>query len=147
LAEMKRRTLRKVRATSQRKHHHNVYVVLLDPAVGKLRKVRAANPNNDPKKPCVYVGMPGLDPQTRFANHKAGMKAASVVKKYFTTRTPARFASLISPMTNRRASSSVGSPASTLKVRMALITWRSTFCTSCRCRRGTGRCGQSSARG
>jgi hypothetical protein len=30
----------------------------------------------------VYVGMTGLDPQERFANHKAGIKAASVVKHY-----------------------------------------------------------------
>jgi len=79
---MKRRTLRQVRAAGQAEHHHSVYVVLLDPAAGKLRKVRAANPNRDPKKPCVYVGMTGLDPQERFANHKAGIKAASLVKRY-----------------------------------------------------------------
>jgi predicted GIY-YIG superfamily endonuclease len=79
---MKRRTFRKVRAASQPKHHHNVYVVLLAPAAARLRAVRAANPNRDPKKPCVYVGMTGLDPKERFANHKAGIKAASVVKRY-----------------------------------------------------------------
>jgi hypothetical protein len=79
---MKRRTLRQVRVVRQPEHHHNVYVVLLDPAAGKLRKVRAANPKRDPKKACLYVGMTGLDPQLRFANHKAGIKAASVVKRY-----------------------------------------------------------------
>jgi hypothetical protein len=79
---MKRRTLQQVRAAGQQTHHHNVYVVLLDPAAGKLRKVRAANPNHDPKKPCVYVGMTGLEPETRFSNHKAGIKAASVVQRY-----------------------------------------------------------------
>jgi hypothetical protein len=79
---MKRRTLQRVRAEGQPKQHHSVYVVLLDLAVGKLRKVRGQNPNRDPKKPCVYVGMTGLDPQARFANHKAGIKAASVVKRY-----------------------------------------------------------------
>jgi hypothetical protein len=78
---VKRRTFQKVRAKGQA-HHHNVYVVLLDPAVGKLRKVLAANPNHDPKKPCVYVGMTGLDPQARFSNHKAGIRAALVVKRY-----------------------------------------------------------------
>jgi hypothetical protein len=56
--------------------------VLLDPAAGKLRTVRAANPGRDPKKPCVYVGMTGLPPEERFANHKAGIKAASVVKHH-----------------------------------------------------------------
>jgi hypothetical protein len=79
---VKRRTFQKVRAKSHPEHHHNVYVVLLDPAAVKLRKVRAANPNRDPEKPCVYVGMTGLDPQTRFANHKAGIKAASIVMRY-----------------------------------------------------------------
>ncbi len=59
-----------------------MYVVLLDPAVGKLRRVRAANPNRDPKKPCVYVGMSGHAPKERLANHKAGIKAASIVKRY-----------------------------------------------------------------
>jgi predicted GIY-YIG superfamily endonuclease len=66
----------------QTEHHHNVYVVLLDPAAGKLRKVQIQNPNRDRKKPCVYVGMTGLDPQTRFSNHKAGIKAAPAVKRY-----------------------------------------------------------------
>lgn len=78
---MKRRTYRKLRA-EQPPDHHNVYVVLLDPAAVRLRAVRAANPKRDPGKPCVYVGMTGLDPQERFANHKAGIKAASVVQHY-----------------------------------------------------------------
>ena len=30
----------------------------------------------------VYVGMTGLEPEERLANHKAGVKAASVVKRY-----------------------------------------------------------------
>ncbi len=33
-------------------------------------------------KSCVYVGMTGLSPEERFANHKAGIKAASIVKRY-----------------------------------------------------------------
>ena len=79
---MKRRTLRPLRPKRQPEQHHNVYVVLLAPAVGKLRKVRATNPKRDLKKPCVYVGMTGLTPEERFANHKAGIKAASVVTRY-----------------------------------------------------------------
>jgi hypothetical protein len=55
---------------------------MLDPAVGGMRKVRAENPDRDPAKPCVYVGMTGLSPEERFANHKAGKKAAGVVKRY-----------------------------------------------------------------
>ncbi len=79
---MKRRTYRKLRAEHQPEDHHNVYVVLLDPAAGRLRAVRAANLKRDPKKPCVYIGMTGLTPEERFANHKAGIKDASLVKRY-----------------------------------------------------------------
>jgi hypothetical protein len=79
---IKRRTYKQLRAKSQPEHHHHVYVVLLAPAVARIRKVRAENPKRDSKKPCVYVGMTGLRPAERFANHKAGIKAASVVKRY-----------------------------------------------------------------
>jgi hypothetical protein len=79
---MKRRTYRKLRADQQPENHHNVYVVLLNPAAGRVRAVRAANPKRDPKKPCIYVGMTGLTPEERFANHKAGTKAASMVKRF-----------------------------------------------------------------
>ena len=41
-------------------HHHNVYVILLDDAVAKHPSVLRMNPNRDPAKPCVYVGMSGL---------------------------------------------------------------------------------------
>ena len=75
---MKRRMLRALR----RREHHHVYVVLLEPSVARLAKVRAENPRRDAKKPCVYVGMTGLEPEERLANHKAGVKAASVVKRY-----------------------------------------------------------------
>ena len=73
---MKRRTLQQLRLKQQPEQHHHVYVVLLDPAVAKIRKIRAANSQRDPKKPCVYVGMTGLTPEERFSNHKAGIKDA-----------------------------------------------------------------------
>jgi hypothetical protein len=57
-------------------------VVLLNTEAGKLREVKAANPHRDPKKPCVYVGMTGLDPEERFTNHKNGLKAAKVVQSF-----------------------------------------------------------------
>jgi hypothetical protein len=91
---MKRRTYRKLRADQQPEHHHNVYVVLLAQAAGKLRAIRAANPKRDPKKPCVYVGMTGLTPEERFANHKAGIKDASVVKRYGLRLLPELYAHL-----------------------------------------------------
>lgn len=79
---LKRRTIQSIRADRQAEHHHNVYVVLLNPAVAKFRKVRAENPERDPKKPCVYVGMTGLRPEERFSNHKAGIRDASLVKRF-----------------------------------------------------------------
>ena len=91
---MKRRTYRKLRAEQQPEHHHNVYVVLLAPAAARLRTVRAANPGRDPKKPCVYVGMTGLKPEERFANHKQGLKSASVVKRYGLRLMPELYAHL-----------------------------------------------------
>jgi hypothetical protein len=42
----------------------------------------AVEPNRDPAKPCVYVGMTGLAVQDRFQNHKEGQKSAWIVKKY-----------------------------------------------------------------
>jgi len=91
---MRRRTFRQLRAKTEPDQHHNVYVVLLDPAAGKLKKVRAENPNRDPKKPCVYVGLTGLTPEERFANHKTGIKAAGVVKRYGLRLLPELFAHL-----------------------------------------------------
>lgn len=87
---MKRRTLRAIRP----RQHHHVYVVLLEPTVAKLAKVRAVNPKRDPKQPCVYVGMTGLEPEERFANHKAGIKAANVVKRHGLRLMPELYAHL-----------------------------------------------------
>ena len=49
--------------------HHVVDVVYL------------RNPKGDGKAG-FYVGMTGLTPEERFANHKAGIKASSVVKRF-----------------------------------------------------------------
>jgi hypothetical protein len=91
---LKRRTLQSIRLEKQAEHHHNVYVVLLDPAAGKFRKVRAENPKRDPRKPCVYVGMTGLTPEERFSNHKAGIKDASLVKRFGLRLLPQLYAHL-----------------------------------------------------
>jgi hypothetical protein len=80
--KIKRRTFRKLRVSAESTHHHHVYVVLLDSSVRKLRAVRALNPTAIAAKPCVYVGMTGLEPEQRFANHKSGIKSATVVRRY-----------------------------------------------------------------
>jgi hypothetical protein len=81
---MKHKSYRKLRAETRPAHHHSVYVVLLD----------AANPNRDPKKPCVYVGMTGLPPEERFENHRQDIKSAYVVKRYGLRLLPELFAHL-----------------------------------------------------
>ena len=90
---LKRRTLRKF-SSPQAKDHHNVYVVLLDSAVGKLRKVKSLNPKRDPKKPCVYVGLTGLTPKERFENHQQGIKSSLFVKRFGLRLLPELYAHL-----------------------------------------------------
>jgi hypothetical protein len=99
---MKRRTLRALRAYRAPGHHHNVYVVLLAPAVRRLAAVRAANPKRRRGKPCVYVGMSGLTPEERFANRKQGIKAAVVVQRYGIRLLPELYAHL-NPMPHEAA--------------------------------------------
>ncbi len=48
--------------------HHSVYVVYL------------RNPRGDGRAG-YYVGMTGLTPEQRLANHKAGIKSASIVRR------------------------------------------------------------------
>ena len=91
---MKRRTLKRLRPDTTPKHHHNVYVVLLKSAVVRLRAVRAVNPKRDPKKPCVYVGLTGLPPDERFANHLQGIKSSVFVQRYGVQLLPELYAHL-----------------------------------------------------
>src|SRR5215210_1312735 len=91
---MRRRTFRQLRAKTEPQFHHHVYVVLLDAKAAKNRKVLAANPKRDTKKPCVYVGMTGLAPEERFANHKNGVKAAYMVTRHGVRLLPELFAHL-----------------------------------------------------
>ena len=62
--------------------HHNVYVILLSDAVLKHPSILRLNPERDPLKPCVYVGMTGIPVDHRFENHRNGYKSAWVVRKY-----------------------------------------------------------------
>jgi hypothetical protein len=69
--------------------HHHVYVVYL------------RNPRGDGKAG-YYVGMTGLTPEERFHNHKSGIKAASVVRRFGERLVPRLYAHL-NPMTYERA--------------------------------------------
>ena len=73
----------------QARGHHHVYVVYL------------RNPKRDGKAG-YYVGMTGLTPEQRLANHKAGIKAASVVRRFGERLVPRLYAHL-NPMSYEKA--------------------------------------------
>jgi predicted GIY-YIG superfamily endonuclease len=68
-----------------KKCHHHVYVVFLK------------NPRGDGKAG-YYVGMTGLKPEERLANHKAGIKSAGVVRRCGVRLVPTLYEHL-NPMT------------------------------------------------
>jgi predicted GIY-YIG superfamily endonuclease len=65
-----------------RRAHHHVYVIELSRDVLLETKFRKNNPGYVDGKPCVYVGMTGLDPDVRFDKHRAGIQANAYVFKY-----------------------------------------------------------------
>lgn len=69
--------------------HYSVYVVYLK------------NPKGDGRA-AYYVGMTGLMPEERFLNHKSGVKAARVVKKFGVRLVPKLYAHL-NPMPYQKA--------------------------------------------
>jgi len=69
--------------------HHHVYVVYL------------RNPKGDGKAG-YYVGMTGLNPDQRFLNHKQGVKAARIVRRFGERLVPRLYAHL-NPMPYEKA--------------------------------------------
>lgn len=57
-------------------------MIRLNDAVLNVQRFREANPSHKPGKPCYYVGMTGLSPEERFANHKTGHKDCPLVRDY-----------------------------------------------------------------
>ncbi len=90
-------------ARKQPAGHHSVYVVYL------------RNPNGDGRA-AYYVGMTGLTPEARFENHKNGVKAARVVKKFGERLVPKLYAHL-NPMPYRKAQSMEVALADSLRKR------------------------------
>src|SRR3954451_24953232 len=74
---------------SSPRDHHSVYVVYL------------RNPKGDGKA-AYYVGMTGLSPEERFQNHKAGRKAAGIVKRFGERLVP-RLYQHLNPMPYQKA--------------------------------------------
>ena len=67
---------------ARRRHHYHVYVIELSKDVLYEARFRKSNPDYVLGKPCVYVGMTGLDPDVRFDKHKAGIQSNRFVKQY-----------------------------------------------------------------
>ena len=65
-----------------RRRHYHVYVVELSKDVLLNARFMRSNPCYLHGKPCVYVGMTGLDPDVRFDKHKAGIQANRFVKEF-----------------------------------------------------------------
>ncbi len=91
------------RESNDRRTHYSVYVVYL------------RNPRRDGKAG-YYVGMTGLAPEQRFANHKAGVKAAGVVKRFGERLVP-RLYQHLNPMTYEEAVAAEPRLAEELKAR------------------------------
>ena len=64
-----------------RKNHHVYVVELSHEVLSKPRFIRS-NPNYLTGKPCVYVGMTGLDLDVRFDKHKAGIQSNRYVQEF-----------------------------------------------------------------
>jgi predicted GIY-YIG superfamily endonuclease len=84
------------------KREHRIYVIELDMAVLRERKFLEANPGYVAGKPCVYVGMTTRTPETRFAQHKSGYKAARFARRYGTRLKPRQYRRH-NPMTREEA--------------------------------------------
>ncbi len=65
-----------------RRIHYYVYVIELSKDVLFEGKFKKCNPDYILGKPCVYVGMTGLNPDVRFDKHKAGIQSNRYVKQY-----------------------------------------------------------------
>jgi hypothetical protein len=65
-----------------RRDHYHVYVIELSKDVLLEGRFRKCNPGYIAGKPCIYVGMTGLDPDVRFDKHKAGIQSNRYVHKY-----------------------------------------------------------------
>jgi hypothetical protein len=82
-AAAKKKMVRRTRAkVANKRFHHSVYVIELDPRIYNSARFRRANPDHDITKPCVYVGCTGLTPEERFARHKAGIRANKFVQRF-----------------------------------------------------------------
>jgi hypothetical protein len=94
----------RAKSTIARRKHDHVYVVELSNDVLLNARFMRCNPAYQTGKPCVYVGMTGLDPDVRFDKHKAGIQANRYVQDYGQRLLPEIYA-LYNPLTYEEAKS------------------------------------------
>jgi len=80
----------------------SIYLVALDREVLAVPRFIRENPQHNPIKPCVYVGMTGLSRRERFLNQKRGHKACKLVQTYGVCLKP-RLYRRSNPMTRSEA--------------------------------------------
>ena len=97
----------RARPAAKSKGHHSVYVVYL------------RNPRGDGRA-AYYVGMTGLTPEQRFQNHKQGIKAARVVKRFGERLVPRLYAHL-NPTSYARATHLEAALADSLRKRGFIV--------------------------
>ncbi len=85
-----------------RYNHYHVYVVELSKEVLHEGRFKKANPGHVAGKPCIYVGMTGLDPDVRFDKHKAGIQSNRYVRQYGLRLLPELY-ELYNPLSYRQA--------------------------------------------
>lgn len=86
-----------------RRWHHHVYVIELSKDVLYEARFKKSNPGYVTGKPCVYVGMTGLNPDLRFDKHKAGIQSNKFVQAYGLRLLPELY-EMYNPMPYRGAS-------------------------------------------
>lgn len=85
-----------------RRNHYHVYVIELSQDVLFEARFKKCNPTYQTGKPCVYVGMTGLDPDIRFDKHKAGLQSNRYVQLYGLRLLPELY-ELYKPMSHDQA--------------------------------------------
>lgn len=61
---------------------YSVYIIKLTRAAMDSPRFAKANPNYDPRKPCVYVGSTALTPEQRYCNHLHKPTGSKWVKEF-----------------------------------------------------------------
>ena len=81
----------------------NVYVIELDSKILNKGYFLKENPNRDPSKPCVYVGMTSKTPEERFAIHQSEhLHSSPKVREFGIALMPEHYRD-INPLTWREA--------------------------------------------